>query len=217
MDIGIKELTLEPTVEEALEWIRSGFIVVAPLEHGYVYLIDAFSHDGVRAMHVLRADAPGVAAQVLVGTMETASGIAREISSEATALMNAFWPGMLSLNLRPQRGLNWDLGDDKELDLVSVRVPAADFVLKLLALSGPLACASAASAGEPPLLRISEFANSQNELIRICDLGELKAGPLTTVVSITETQVELLRESAISFEQLRAHVPGITRPNSVNT
>lgn len=217
MDIGDKELTMEPTVDQSLEWIRSGFIVVAPLEHGYVYLADAFSHDAVRAMHVLRGDERGVVAQVLVGTSETVTGIVREISPETNAMMKEYWPGMLSLNLRPQRGLNWDLGDDKKLDIVSVRVPAAEFVLALLAKSGPLACASAAPVGQPPLLRTSELTTSQNELVRVCDLGELTAGPLTSVVSVSETDITLLREGAISFQQLSAHAPGISRSNSANT
>lgn len=208
---------MEPTVDQALEWIHSGFVVVAPLEHGYVYLSDAFSHDAVRTMHVLRGDALGVAAQVLVGTIETAAGIVREISPEVNAMMKAFWPGMLSLNLRPQRGLDWDLGDDKELDVVSVRVPSAEFVLALLAKSGPFACASAATAGQPPLLRISELTTSQDDWVRVCDLGELAAGPLTSVISVTETEITLLREAAISFEQLIAYAPGISRADSENT
>jgi L-threonylcarbamoyladenylate synthase len=217
VDIGVKELNMEPTLEETVDWIRSGLIVVAPIEHGYVYLVDAFSHDGVRAMHVLRGDALGVSAQVFVGSIDTAAGIVREISPSISTMMNAFWPGMLSLNLRPQRGLSWDLGDDNELDLFSLRIPSADFVRQLLTLSGPLACASAASAGEPPILRISELANSQNELLRICDLGEVMAGPLTTVVSVIDSDICLLREGAITYEQVSAHVPSITRPNSANT
>jgi L-threonylcarbamoyladenylate synthase len=217
MDLGIKELMMEPTVDQALDWIQSGFIVVAPLEHGYVYLTDAFSHDAVRSLHVLRNDGQGVAAQVLVDTIETAAGIVREISPEVTALMRAYWPGLLSLNLHPQHGLNWDLGDDKELDIVSVRVPSADFVRRLLAKSGPLACASATVAGAPPLLRTSELTTSQNELVRVCDLGELSAGPRSSVVSVSETGITLLREDAISFEELNTHAPGISRSSSANT
>jgi L-threonylcarbamoyladenylate synthase len=217
MDFSEKELTMEPTVNQALEWIRSGFIVVAPLEHGYAYLTDAFSHDAVRAMHVLRGDSLGVAAQVVVGTIETAAGIVREITPEISAMMTAFWPGMLSLNLRPQRGLRWDLGDDRELDIISVRVPASDFVLRLLAMSGPLACASAAFAGQPPLLKTSELTTADNELVQVCDMGELATGPLTSIVSAIDSDIALLREGTISFEQLSAHAPGISRSNSANT
>ena len=208
---------MEPSVDQALEWIRSGFIVVAPLEHGYVYLVDAFSHDGVRAMHALRGDTLGITAQVLVGSTDTLAGIARDISSEVHAMMKAFWPGLLTLNLRPQRWLSWDLGDDKELDIVSVRVPSEDFVLALLAKSGPLACASVARAGAPPILTTVDLISSKNELVRVCDFGELTAGPLTSVVSVNETETTLLREGAITLEELSAYVPGISRLNSANS
>ena len=207
---------MEPTVDQAFDWIQSGFIVVAPLEHGYAYLTDAFSHDAVRAMHVLRGDGLGVAAQVLVGRIETAAGIVREISLEVNELMRTFWPGLLSLNLHPHHGLNWDLGDDRELDLISVRMPAADFVRRLLIKSGPLACASAASVGDPPLLRTSELTTAQNEMVRVCDLGELKAGPISSVVSVSETGITLLREGAISFAELSTHAPAISRLNTAN-
>ena len=208
---------MEPTLDQALSWIESGFIVVAPLEHGYAYLTDAFSHDAVRAMHVLRGDGLGVAAQVLVGTVETAAGVVREISAEVKALMRTFWPGLLSLNVHPQHGLSWDLGDDRELELISVRVPSADFVRRLLIKSGPLACASAAPVGFPPLLRTSELTTAQNEMVRVCDLGELKAGPVSSVVSVSETGITLVREGAISFAELSTHTPAISRINSANT
>ena len=217
MDFGIAELKMEPTLDQALSWIESGFIVVAPLEHGYAYLTDAFSHDAVRAMHVLRGDGLGVAAQVLVGTVETAAGVVREISAEVKALMRTFWPGLLSLNVHPQHGLSWDLGDDRELELISVRVPSADFVRRLLIKSGPLACASAAPVGFPPLLRTSELTTAQNEMVRVCDLGELKAGPVSSVVSVSETGITLVREGAISFAELSARTPAISRINSANT
>ena len=34
--------------------IRDGYVIVAPLEHGYAYLCDAFSHDAVRTRCVAR-------------------------------------------------------------------------------------------------------------------------------------------------------------------
>lgn len=206
-----------PTVDQAAKWIASGYVVVAPLEHGYVYLVDAFSHDAVRTMHVLREDAPGVTSQVLLSSAKTAVGISREIPPAADVLMNKFWPGLLTLNLQPHVGLNWDLGDDRKLDSVSVRVPQSGFVLELLAKTGPLACASAAQTGEPPLRHVSKLQISTHEIIRLCDMGDLVAGPLSTVVVAKGNSVRMLREGAISFEDLLVHVPQITRADSVNS
>ena len=106
----------------AARCIRDGFVIVTPHENGYVYLCDAFSEDSVRAMHVLRGDALGVAAQVLIADHSQIEGLARDVTDDARALMKAFWPGALSLTLRPQLGLNWDLGDAGELDLSLIHI-----------------------------------------------------------------------------------------------
>ena len=117
------EVTFDPSnpsehVALAAKSLRDGFVIVAPHENGYVLLSDAFSQDSVRAMHVLRGDDLGVAAQVLISDSQQIAGLAREVTDEARTLMENFWPGSLSLSLRPQAGLSWDLGDEGKLDWV---------------------------------------------------------------------------------------------------
>ncbi len=202
------------TVETAQKWIQDGYVLVAPLEHGYAYLVDAFNHDGVRTVHAMRGDALGVSAQVLLASTRAASGIIREITPQTQALMDGCWPGLLSLNVRPQVGLMWDLGDDRKLDTISVRVPRAEFVLKLLAKTGPLACASAAKVGQPAILKLEDHENINNDILRICDFGELTAGPASTVVLSKGATISMTREGAIAFEQLQALVPEISRSSS---
>ena len=101
-------------IAKAVAALKDGYIIIAPLENSYALVADAFFHDAVRAMHVLRDDRLGIAAQVMVASAQSIDGIAREISSDARALMAEFWPGLLSLNLKPQLGLNWDLGEPLE-------------------------------------------------------------------------------------------------------
>lgn len=205
--IDLKAGDSKKHVARALKEIRAGYVIVVPLEHGYVYLADAFSQYAVRALHVLRGDEDGVAAQVLAHSADTVSGIARELSADAEKLMKEFWPGLLSLNLRPNIGLNWDLGDDKELDLFSVRVPKATFVRALLKQSGPLAVASAAPAGSGPLLKINRADIKEWDVAAIFDKGPLKAGPQSTVVEVSGSDLRLVRPGAISSEQLLKVVP----------
>jgi L-threonylcarbamoyladenylate synthase len=194
-------------VARALKEIRAGYVIVAPLEHGYVYLADAFSHYAVRTLHVLRGDEDGVAAQVLAHSADTVRGIARELSDDAEKLMKEFWPGLLSLNLKPNIGLNWDLGDDQELDLFSVRVPKNTFVRALLKVSGPLAVASAAPAGSGPLLKINRADVKDWDVAAVFDKGALKSGPQSTVVEVSDTKLRLVRPGAITSKQLTTVVP----------
>ena len=183
-----------------LKSIRDGYVIVLPLEHGYVYACDAFSHFAVRAMHVLRGDALGVIAQVIIPTAKTAQGLSRSMRDDVQEIMNTFWPGLLSINVKPQVGLAWDLGDAQRLDLISLRMPQEGFVMELMQKSGPLAIASITSNGLPTLLDVERFENSGVDVI--FDGGHLPAGPRTTVINVSDDGMELIREGAISRESL---------------
>jgi len=188
-----------------LKSIRDGYVIVVPLEHGYVYACDAFSHFAVRAMHVLRGNALGVVAQVIIPTAKTAQGLSRSMREDVQVLTNAFWPGLLSINVKPQVGLAWDLGDAQRLDLISLRMPQEGFVLELMQKSGPLAIASITSNGLPTLLDVERFENPGVDVI--FDGGHLPAGPRSTVINVSDDGMELVREGAISRESLQKVSP----------
>lgn len=188
-----------------LKSIRDGYVIVLPLEHGYVYACDAFSHFAVRAMHVLRGDALGVVSQVIIPTAKTAQGLSRSMRDDVQEITNTFWPGLLSINVKPQVGLAWDLGDAQRLDLISLRMPEEGFVLDLMQKSGPLAIASITSNGLPTLLDVERFENSGVDVI--FDGGHLPAGPRTTVINVSDNGIEVIREGAISRESLRKVSP----------
>ena len=193
----------------AARCIRDGFVIVTPHENGYVYLCDAFSEDSVRAMHVLRGDALGVAAQVLIADHSQIEGLARDVTDDARALMKAFWPGALSLTLRPQLGLNWDLGDAGELDRVSIRMPSHEFLQALIRETGPLAVASAAMAGHQPIVEISQLDLQGHEVAMVIDAGVINPIARSSQVEIELTQTRLVREGAISQSEIQKVIPAL--------
>ena len=197
-------------IAKAAAALKDGYVIVVPLENSYALVADAFFHDAVRSLHVLRGDALGVAAQVLISTPAAIDGIAREVSDSARALMEKFWPGLLSLNLKPQRGLNWDLGDGQQLDLISVRVPSADFILELTNVHGPIAVASAALAGKPAISDPAELNFTEVEVAAIFSAGILEQGPASTVVACDGDAPRIVRVGAISAEQITAITPAIS-------
>ncbi len=208
-EIDIREGDLDEHVEQARQWIASGMIIVAPLEHGYAFLVDAFSHDAVRAMHFLRGDELGVASQVMIADTNVLGGITRDIPEGACTLMDAFWPGLISFTLLPHRGLSWDLGDDKKLDEVSVRIPSSEFLLRLLKKTGPLAVASAARVGQGATLDKTAIPALDRDLAGIFHCGELASGPVSTIVLATEKDLLVERVGAISLTQLGDVLPAI--------
>ncbi len=201
-------------VARAAKAIREGYVIVAPLEHSYVYLCDAFSHDAVRTMHVMRGDALGVAAQVLISDGNRAVGIIRDFNESLKKLTDRFWPGLLSVTAKPQLALNWDLGDDRNLDQVNIRVPATEFIRAIAAEVGPLATASATKVGEPAIDSIEYISIDGTHLALIFDGGQLPKGLPTTIVETTESGLKVGRIGAISQAELAEVTPDITRIGS---
>jgi L-threonylcarbamoyladenylate synthase len=193
-----------PTEHVALaaKSLRDGFVIVAPHENGYVFLADAFSPDSVRAMHVLRGDNLGVACQVLIADQSAIEGLSRDVTDDIRTLAQSFWPGPLSLTLRPQLGLSWDLGDGGNLDWFSVRAPRHLFLQKLLKETGPLASASAALAGHPPLVDVKELNLLGHEIALLVADGVIDPAPASTVIEIDKSEARLLREGAISKSEI---------------
>lgn len=208
--IDLKKGELNNHLKKALKAIADGYIIAIPLEHSYVYACDAFKHDAVRSMHVLRGDPLFTAAQVMVGSSKTAQGVVREITPEIAALMKKFWPGMLSMNLRPQMGLSWDLGDANQLDRISIRVPRNKFAKALLAVSGPLAVASGARVGRPSPKALSDIVVLESDLALQFNNGTLRKGPITTVLEADVSGVRVIRIGAITLQEIQSIVPGAT-------
>ena len=200
------------SISRAVDALRDGTLIIAPLEHGYVFLADAFNHGAVQTIHRLRYDARGVATQVIVGDISAARGITREFGPTISALCEKFWPGMLTVNIAPALGLVWDLGDARTLEQVSIRVPAASFVREIAAAAGPLAVAAAAHAGQKPKRDTALFPARDSDYAFLFDGGELPEGPNSTVISVKDDGVFLVRQGAISLGELRAITPNIGIP-----
>lgn len=204
------ELTDE--ISRAVEVLREGRLIIAPMEHAYVFVADAFNHGAVKKMHIIRGDALGVAAQVIVGDIKTATGITSEFGSTTRSICEKFWPGLLTLNIAPAQGLVWDLGDARSLEQIAIRVPANEFLRKIAVEAGPLAIASANRAGMPPKRRGPSFPALDADYAYFFDAGELPDGPTSTVISVKADGITLKRAGAISLAELRSVTPNIAVP-----
>jgi tRNA A37 threonylcarbamoyladenosine synthetase subunit TsaC/SUA5/YrdC len=186
--------------------------LIAPLEHGYVFVADAFNHAAVKKMHIMRGDDRGVAAQVIVGDIKTATGVTNEFGATTRKICEKFWPGLLTLKIAPARGLVWDLGDDRSLEEIALRVPATEFLREVALATGPLAVASASRTGMPPNRKGRLFPALDADYAYFFDAGELPDGPSSTVISVKSDGLTLVRKGAISLEELRTVTPNIAVP-----
>lgn len=203
---------LQEHIARAVDALRDGRLLIAPAEHAYVFVADAFNHGAVKKMHILRGDALGVAAQVIVGDIKTATGVTSEFGPTITSICEKFWPGLLTVNIAPAEGLVWDLGDARSLDQIAIRVPSCEFLRAVASNAGPLAIASASRSGQPAKRKGSLFPALDADYAYFFDAGELAEGPLSTVISVKSDGVTLKRAGAISLADLRTVTPNIAVP-----
>ena len=211
--IDASDEDFQQAVESALRYLRAGEVIIAAAEHGYVYLANAFDKDAVNAIQILRTNSPGVTLQVLVRDRNMALGLAAALTVQQQSVLDKFWPGLLSVTVKAQPGLTWNLGDDRRLGKVNLRSPKKKFLQAILEQFGPLATSSAALAGKSAVVDSNTLEVYENDIGAIFDESVLQVGPLSTLIEFSENEITLMREGAISLEDLKALVPTISAPN----
>lgn len=210
---GVKESEISEAVGTAVRYINAGEVIVVAAEFGYIYLANAFDKDAVKAIHILRGDQTGVAAQVFIKETKVLSGIAKVSNLNADQLLAKFWPGLLSVTVNCQPGLSWDLGDEQRLGKVNVRVPNRKFLNRILESTGPLAAASVSLIGKPVIKDLTKLPVYESDVGAIFDEGILDSGPASTWLEISENEITVKRVGAISIEELQAVIPSISATN----
>lgn len=190
-----------PGLDEGVNVLRRGGLVVVPTDTVYGLAAEAFTPEAVEALAAATGRPAGVPPAVLVPDPRTVVGLCADVSDPARALVEAFWPGPLTLVLHAQPSLAWDLGDDGRT--VAVRMPDHPVALALLRRTGPLAVTGAHGTGEAPSGRLTEVLGLVDAAQLALDAGDLPAAERSTVVDATGPVPRLLRAGAVSLASLR--------------
>jgi tRNA threonylcarbamoyl adenosine modification protein (Sua5/YciO/YrdC/YwlC family) len=165
----------------------------------------------VSALLAAKGRGPDMPVPVLVGSVATMRAVVADVTPEAEQLVEAFWPGPLTVVCRQQSSLRWNLGETR--GTVAVRIPDHDVALELLGRSGPLAVSSANRTGSPPPITCRDARRYLGSLVSVyLDAGELAAAVPSSIVDLTGETPLLLREGALSLAQLREVVPSVLAP-----
>lgn len=199
-------------LEDAQRAIGEKKCVVLPTDTVYGIGADAFSPQAVTMLLVSKGRSRTMPPPVLIPRINALDGLATEVSAEARKLAEAFWPGGLTLILHAQPSLDWDLGETK--GTVALRMPADDVALELLTLTGPLAVSSANRTGHAPAQTAAAAREQLADSVEVYLEGgprplEGDPGVPSTIVDATGPVLRVVRDGAVSLDQLREHVPGV--------
>lgn len=176
---------------------RGGSLVVLPTDTVYGIGADAFNSSAVAALLAAKGRGPDMPVPVLVGSWSTIDGLAQTVSDDARRLIEAFWPGALSLVIRQAPSLAWNLGDTH--GTVMVRMPMHPVALDLLRTVGPMAVSSANRGGQPPATTAAAAeAQLGADVAVYLDGGVAPVGVPSTIVDLSGSTPRVLREGAVT-------------------
>ena len=189
-------------IAAAAEAVRRGEVVVLPTDTVYGVGVDAFASNAVAAVLAVKGRGREMPLPVLVPSPQTVDGLAADVPGYARDLIHAFWPGPLTLVLRAQSSLMWDLGETN--GTVALRMPQNDTALKLLNEVGPMAVTSANISGQPAATTILDAATQLGSAVSVyLDAGPSAGGLASTILDCTDEAPVILRAGAVSAGQLQ--------------
>ena len=183
--------------------IRRGELIVLPTDTVYGIAADAFSPEAVQSLLAAKGRGREMPPPVLVSAATTLDALAVGVPAYARALVEAFWPGALTIVCRQQTSLQWDLGETR--GTVAVRMPDDQVALAVLERTGPLAVSSANLSGRPAARNADAAESMLGASVEvIVDAGTTLGTEASTIVDCTGAEGRILRRGALSLDELNA-------------
>ena len=195
-------------IAEAAAAVRRGELVVLPTDTVYGVAADAFSPAAINLLLAAKGRGRDMPVPVLVSSRAMLEAVVNEVTDDAGKLVDAFWPGALTLILPETPHLAWDLGEAR--GTVAVRMPNHPLTTALIEQTGPLGVSSANRSGQDPATTAMAARLQLGASVAVyLEGGPTEASVPSSIVDLTGESPRLLRAGALDADALRAVVPGL--------
>ncbi|WP_062950286.1 L-threonylcarbamoyladenylate synthase [Brachybacterium sp. sponge] len=193
--------TREDALAAAVDAVRGGGLIVLPTDTVYGIGADAFTPQAVQDLLEAKGRGRDTPPPVLIGDHAVLMALATDLPEYVEDLTDALWPGALTIILTAQPSLTWDLGETR--GTVALRMPEDETALELLRRTGPLAVSSANRHGKPAATSVLDAATQLGDAVEVyLDGGAARIGASSTILDATVTPAEIVREGAITKQQI---------------
>jgi L-threonylcarbamoyladenylate synthase len=210
------EEDLQSAVTKAADVINSGGMVAVPTESFYGLAVNPTDAKAIQRLFHVKKRRGGQPILILIPSVKLLDQYVIHIPEIARPLMNAFWPGGLTLIFEAKPNLPRELtsGTGK----VGVRLSGHPIATALAqAVGAPITGTSANVSGQPPCSSAREVLQHLGEKVDlILDGGETAGGKGSTVLDVTMDPPVVVREGMVSREQIekylkRSRVPKVPK------
>lgn len=194
-------MTSESDIAAVADALRAGEAVVLPTDTIYGLASLPTVPGAVDRLFALKGRPADMPIAVLVAGIDQVAALA-ELSDTHRRLADVFWPGPLTMVLPRKAGVDLPLGEPRAT--IGVRWPDHPLIQAVAAEVGPLATTSANRTGRPTPETAPEAAAALSGPVGAIYDGGPCAGTASTVVDLTDPELRVLREGAITEAQLLA-------------
>ncbi|MFH1414428.1 MAG: L-threonylcarbamoyladenylate synthase [Candidatus Omnitrophota bacterium] len=175
-------------IRETAEVLIGGGLVIIPTETVYGIAADMSNKKTLDRLYEIKKRPKEKPFSLLIASKDTINKYAQDIPISAYKLIEKFWPGPLTIILKSQKG-----------GKIGMRMPDNEIALRVIEEAVvPLACPSANISGKSAPIDFPEAIEDLKELVDLAiDSGKTKLGVESTIVDLTASPLEILRDKAI--------------------
>ena len=190
-------------LSDAALCLKNGGTVVFPTETVYGLGADALKEESVDKIYAAKGRPSDNPLIIHIADKEDVKNIALEIKEDAKKLIDAFWPGPLTMIFKKRPEIN-----DKVtagLDTVAIRCPSNEIANKLIKLSGVYVAAPSANlSGSPSPTTLKHVVDDLDGRVDyIVDGTGCEIGIESTVLDVSQDEFKILRPGKITYEDIR--------------
>jgi len=194
----------EGVLEHAARLISKGEVIVCPTDTGYAFSADALDTRAVASVFHLKGRAFSNPIHVAVNSIEEAEKYA-DVGDTARFLAKKYLPGALTLVMARKDIVPSMLVAG--LETIGIRIPDCPAILRLAEMTGhPLTATSANVSGRPGAYTVDEvkaqLGENINDVALIIDQGPIKSRELSTIIDLTVSPPQLIRQGRVSWLEL---------------
>ncbi len=185
------------------ETLAKGELVILPTETVYGLAADAFSEQAIASIFLAKQRPSTNPVIVHIASFDSLDALVSDIPDDAKILADAFWPGPLTMIFKKSSRLpSIVCGGGTS---VGIRIPRQESTLKIIKKFGPLAAPSANIYTELSPSAVPQLSSKLLKSVTIVvDAGATEVGIESTVISVIDNDLRLLRPGMISKTQIEA-------------
>jgi len=194
----------ENELDNCIEVIKNGGIVVFPTETVYGIGTNAFCEESVRKIYEIKNRPDEKPLSILLNNKEQIEKYAVINNDIERKIIDNFMPGPITIILERKKGMLDHVAPEK--NTIGIRIPDNNIILEILKkLDLPMVAPSANISGEPSAIELNEILEDFKDKVDVCiDGGKCEISESSTIVQVVDNKIQIIRQGIVTLEKIES-------------